>query len=103
MLKFILSWASAQIVGKALTFASIAIMFQMLPRLLSWFTQADGGYFGNDGSWTFDFLNPLSSALQFAPEGVAWMITYTYADLAITLYVSGLVWGLAKDLVVGAK
>lgn len=97
--KIILSFATSQLIGKAMTFASIAIVFQLLPFLFAWLP----GVSMTGTEWNISLLNPLSNAMVFAPKGLRWFVTYFYIDLGITLYMTGYFWGLAKDLVLSGK
>lgn len=96
--RFLMSFASAEVLGKAMSFASLAIVFNLIPLMLAWLP----GIEMSEGSWSISILNPLDAALaQFAPPGLRFFIVYFYLDLALTLRVTGLVWGLAKDVVIG--
>lgn len=99
--KIIFSFATAQILSKAAAFASVALVFQAVPLLLGWLFGS--GFEFTATGWNVNIFHPMANALQFAPAGFRWFVWYFYLDLSATIYVTALVWGFVKDIIVTAR
>lgn len=94
----LLSGAALALIQKLMLFATLSLLFLLLPTLMSFIP----GFEMNGGQLSWNVLSPLTNIMAMAPESFRWLIWYFHIDTALVMYLTALLYGFLKDVVFAA-